>query len=195
MSVKVIGLTGYKQCGKSTLAKAIVEKAKAHGKHGCIYSFAKPLKEICHILFGGTEANWYGDFKTERFADWELTLGEKYSTPRRILQTVGTEVFRKNVDSDFWLHVAHRYINDIVKEEHCDFVVVDDVRFDNEAQLIVAAYNGFIYRIQRADSLSHNDSHESERGLSSDLIDYTYTCADTACIEASAEDIIRREYV
>lgn len=194
MSFKVIGLTGYKQCGKSTLAKAILDEAAKIGRFGCIYSFAKPLKEICHILFGGNEDNWYGDLKTERFPEWELRLGDMYATPRRILQTMGTEIFRNKVADDFWLMVAERYITDIVKAQQCDFVVIDDVRFENEAQFIVANYMGTIARIQRAVPMNP-DAHISERGLPSNLIDYSYTCPDIECVKASARDIVARNHV
>lgn len=195
MSIKVIGLTGYKQCGKSTLAKAIIDKAAAMGRIGTIYSFAKPLKEVCHTLFGGLDDNWYGDLKTQKFPEWSLRLGEAYSTPRRILQTMGTEIFRNHIDKDFWLMVADRYIADIQKAEGVDFVIIDDVRFDNEAQFIVTNYNGMIARIQRVDRNADKDQHASERGVAGNLIDYTYTCADLDCLTKSAYDIINRGHV
>jgi len=195
MSIKVIGLTGYKQCGKSTLAKAVIEKAAKIGRVGTIYSFAKPLKEVCHILFGGNEDHWYGDLKTETFAEWSLTLGEAYSSPRRIMQTFGTEICRNHIAHNFWLMVAHRYIADIQKAEGVDFVIIDDVRFDNEAQFIITNYNGMIVRVQRADTQNTSDKHVSEHGISSRLIDYTYTCGDMACLAASANDIVNRGHV
>lgn len=195
MSLKVLGLTGFKQCGKSTLAKAVLEVAKSKGRNGAIYSFAKPLKEVCHILFGGNEDNWYGDLKTERFIDWGFALGEAYSTPRRIMQTMGTEICRNHIAHNFWLLVANRYINDMEKNEQLDFVVIDDVRFDNEAQFITDTYNGTIARIQRVADTDITDQHVSERGIQPRLIDYTYTCGDLDCVRASAIDIVKRKHV
>lgn len=192
MAIKVIGLAGKKQCGKSTMAKAIIDAAHSELKTGVIYSFAKPLKEVCHILFGGTEGNWYGDFKTERMAEWELALGEKYSTPRRIMQSMGTEIFRKHVDPDFWLMVAHRYMLDIAKYEQVDLIVVDDVRFDNEATFLRTVFGATIIQLQRVVPVEANDSHESERGVASSLIDYTYTCPDVECIQLSAKALVAK---
>jgi hypothetical protein len=195
MSLKVLGLTGFKQCGKSTLAKAVLEVAKAKGRTGAIYSFAKPLKEVCHILFGGNEDNWYGDLKTEKFPEWSLRLGERFSSPRRIMQTMGTEVCRNHIDQEFWLMVADRYIADMVRAEHLDFVIIDDVRFDNEAQFVVTNFNGTIARIQRVAASVPYDLHVSERGVSNNLIDYTYTCGGLDCVRASAIDIFNRGHV
>lgn len=188
MVQNIIGITGAKYTGKTTLAREIVRQ---HG-NAQIYSFAKPLKEVCHILFGGTEANWYGDFKNEKLPEWSLLLGEGFSTPRRILQTVGADLFRDKVYHDFWVLVARRYIADIFQNEQCGLVVIDDVRFDNEAEMLRNEdYNTTIVKITR-DTDAPKDSHASERGVTGHLIDYRYEIPRKDQVEAVAHDILKR---
>jgi ABC-type polysaccharide/polyol phosphate transport system ATPase subunit len=56
----VIGLTGKKQNGKSSIYNYIAHNVnKDSGPIVMRYSFAQPLKAICHILFGGTADHWY----------------------------------------------------------------------------------------------------------------------------------------
>jgi len=189
MSLTVIGLTGFKQSGKTSLAKAIVANAEVSAS---IYSFASPLKQVCHILFGGTEDHWYGDLKTEKLGTWGDLLGEKYSTPRRIMQTMGTEVMRNCVNYDVWLYVAQRFMADMHKEEGADLIVVDDVRFDNEAEFICAAFGGSIVHIRKAGSPPPTDTHVSERSINSKYIDYTFTAYTPQDLNLIAKTILSK---
>lgn len=69
------------------------------------------------------------------------------------MQTLGTEWGRRCLGDDFWLRVweATRPFGP---------VVVDDVRFPNEAEFL-RARGGRIYRIERVGSIG--DRHVSER--------------------------------
>lgn len=189
MSFKVIGITGKKQTGKSTFANAIQQ---VHG-NTARYAFAKPLKEVCHTLFGGTEDNWYGDFKTQHLESWEGKLPFT-PTPRKIMQFVGTEMFRHTLHNDFWLHVARRYIDDMYIAEGFDLLIVDDVRFDNEAVFLHTTYKTAIVQLQRI-SVGYNndnDTHASEKGVSSHLVDYVYTASSIEDYLGFAKDLLPR---
>jgi hypothetical protein len=188
----VIGITGKKQTGKSTFANAIVSLHANTGR----YAFVKPLKEVCHTLFGGTESNWYGDFKTQILEAWEGKLPFQ-ATPRKIMQFVGTEMFRHTLNNDFWLHVARRYIDAMYKEEGFDLLVVDDVRFDNEAAFLCTEFpDSVIVKLQRNDlkftSTHDNDQHVSEKGVSYNLIDFNYTINNIDDHKLTAADLLRR---
>lgn len=201
--LKVIGITGFKQTGKSTFARylhdiinadpIVIPETGNHKYSAERYAFAKPLKEICHILFGGTEDNWYGDFKTVPLAQWADVQLPVQPTPRKLLQFVGTELFRDKVHPLFWLHVAHRYIADIVEETSANIIIIDDVRFDNEASFLHEHYNTTIVKLLRCDAgyKSDGDAHVSEKGVSPNLIDYTYSFSDYDNHLTYATDLLR----
>ena len=201
--LKVIGITGFKQTGKSTFARylhdiinadpVVIPETGNHKWSAERYAFAKPLKEICHILFGGTEDNWYGDFKTVPLSQWAEVQLPVQPTPRKLLQFVGTELFRHHVNQDFWLHVAHRYIADIVEETSANVVIIDDIRFDNEASFLHMHYDTCIVRLERHDANYKNDGdvHASEKGVSQNLVDYTYSFHDYDNHLPYATDLLR----
>lgn len=89
---------------------------------------------------------------------------------RHILQTLGTDWGRAQVSETIWLDHMQRRIEALKQKTNwlpCK-VVIDDVRFDNEARLI-KNLDGLIIKIERGDTPS--DSHVSERGISDDLVD------------------------
>jgi hypothetical protein len=201
--LKVIGITGLKQTGKSTFARylhdiinadpVIIPETGVHKWSAERYAFAKPLKEICHTLFGGTEDNWYGDFKTVPLAQWADINLPVQPTPRKLLQYVGTELFRNHVNPEFWLHVAHRYIADIVEETGANVIIIDDVRFDNEATFLLQHYDAVIVKLTRHDPgyKSDGDLHQSEKGLSTNLVDFVYSFDDYENHLSYATDLLR----
>jgi len=177
LGIKVIGISGFKQTGKSTLAKAIVDECHTRNLICERYAFAKPLKEICHILFGGTEDNWYGDFKTQKLEFWEDKLPIT-ATPRRILQYIGTDLFRDCMGDDFWTIVAQKYIYDMYEASPFDVLVIDDVRFDNEATFLYRSYDSLIIELTRTATQANNDAHVSEKGLMYSLVEFRYNVDD-----------------
>lgn len=194
-TLKVIGITGFKQTGKTTFARHIKEYLTNNtDRVADIYSFAKPLKEICHILFGGNEDNWYGDLKTEILQPWFDVSLPVTPTPRKLMQFVGTELFRKHVSQEFWLHVARSYIGTMCKEGGVNVIIVDDVRFDNEAMFLQDVYGATIVRLIRADDnyKPDGDAHASERGINDRLVDYTCSFADYSNHKDFAESLVKR---
>lgn len=174
LGFNVIGITGYKRTGKTTFARAI----KNQHKNTFIYSFAKPLKEICHILFGGCEDHWYGDMKADVLTDWQGKLPFTAPTPRVLMQYVGTEMFREQLGAYFWTHVARRYIMDAYREEGFSLCVIDDVRFDSEAEFLIQEFDATIVKLNRVDEAAEAagiNGHASERGIKQAYIDYVYS--------------------
>ena len=152
----IVGITGRKHCGKSTLARHIVQRYQA-----VELTFAGPLKLACQAIFGLTDEQVHGSLKETIDPYWGRT-------PRHIMQRLGTDVMRTHsatiVDiphsDEIWLRCMERKI----REVRAPVAVISDVRFDNEAAL-VRRLGGVLVRIERGGS-EDDDGHASERGVS-----------------------------
>jgi hypothetical protein len=160
--MKIIGIAAPKGSGKTTFADFIKKDLEdKYQKRVKILPFAAPLKRACWMLFGGSEKNWFGTDaeKSVTFEYWNDRLGEAYSTPRRIMQSFGTDVVRNNVDPNFWIMSFNKMLLDW---SGVDIVIVDDVRFTNEAEYIRAVYGKVIHLTRNSNVWSQE--HESEMG-------------------------------
>ncbi|AYV83556.1 MAG: deoxynucleoside monophosphate kinase [Hyperionvirus sp.] len=154
----IIGVTGLKFNGKDTIADYLCER------YGYTrVAFADPLKEICGTLFGFSREQLYGDLKEVADPEWFDV------TPRKILQFVGTELFRENMSKlhlsfrdEFWLLCAKKKINDLLSKDPNVRVVVSDVRFPNECAMI-AKLGGVVVRVTRPSINITTDLHSSEK--------------------------------
>jgi len=132
MALSVICLAGPGGVGKSTTAKQLVKSFKKlyTNLHVDSMAFADPLYSTVSNLVGlPVDLLKSQDYKevvwTEETAPMPALIGW---TPRQLLQKVGTECFRQNIHSDFWVQSALRqaYIRNL------DIVIMEDARFDNE---------------------------------------------------------------
>lgn len=165
--MKLIGLTGLKRSGKDTMYNYIKEKIN---QDVISLAFAKPLKDICKIVFDLSEEQLYGNLKEEE--------DERYGiTPRVIMQKVGTELFRNkfsevfpelNYDKNIWIKTLENQLKKYKNTEKIIFIT--DVRFKNEYDL-VKKHNGIIINIER-EGLENKDSHISENELKNEEYDY-----------------------
>lgn len=139
-SLKLIGIHGHAGVGKDTAAAWITQNhLNCYGE-----SFAKPLKAACAAAFG---------LPLEHFNDSALKEQETFwgTTPRKIAQFVGTEMFRtvvKNLydqyfDESHWIQLLGSRLTGISAPpegeghyESGDCVVISDVRFQDEADWI-----------------------------------------------------------
>jgi len=141
----IVGLTGKKQSGKSTIAKYLVEEC------GFIeYSIASPLKEISKILCGFTEQQL--NTTQERKETVDLNVG---ISPREFLQVFGTEICRNLIpfylpnmnlgkSKIIWVHLLSQFL---LKNQHRN-IVISDVRFPDEVDEI-KDNNGIVIHIDR----------------------------------------------
>ena len=141
--IKVIGLVGRAGAGKTTVANYIVER------HGFVRTaFGDPLKQM--LLDAG-------------MATREELWGEKTPQSRWLLQKVGTEIFRNQVDPKFWVRRTAENVIRILGEGHR--VVIDDIRFPEEAALVRAYLSdGLLIKLDRPDyvNATAGTTHASE---------------------------------
>lgn len=157
----VIGIGGPKGSGKSTLAAHLVrEHAFRHLK------LADPLKAMLRTFLScrGLEIDMI-----ERMIEGDLKetptpyLGGK--SPRHAMQTLGTEWGRNCLSEDIWKEALLDRIRTVRAEEPWCDIVIDDVRFENEAAVVRKAGGLVISLVGRG---SVGDVHPSEGGIIAD---------------------------
>lgn len=150
----IIGLSGYAQTGKDTVAKYLV---KNYGFQRV--AFADPIREAIYKLNPRIQL---ADSTGVSLAHAVDTLGwedvKRLSEDARgLLQRMGTEVGRDMFGTDFWVHQAFKNV-------HSDSqVVFTDVRFPNEYDKI-KSYSGKIFRVEKP-GVSTINAHVSEKAL------------------------------
>jgi hypothetical protein len=78
-----------------------------------------------------------------------------------MMQTLGTEWGRACIHPDFWVMIARAETQRIMADDRS--VVIDDVRFPNEAAMI-RDLGGELWRIDRP-GVTYSGDHSSEGGL------------------------------
>lgn len=153
---RLIGLAAHAPGSGKTSASKTLEDAPGFT---CI-PFAAPMKHMAMTLL----TYWGLDFQTARhhlYDDRVTPIPEVGVTGRHLLQTLGTEWGRQCLRPTFWIDcwsaVARRAL------QAGDSVVVDDVRFPNEAEAI-QALGGQVWLIDRP-GLHYEGGHASEGGL------------------------------
>lgn len=148
----LIALTGPAGAGKSTAA-AWLARHRGYAR----VSFAAPLKAMLEAIGIDPAALDRGPAKA---APHPLLCG---ATPRRAMQTLGTEWGRHLIHPDLWVRLAEAPV--CAALDHGGRVVIDDLRFPNEAAMI-RRHGGTIIRIERPGALAPSAagaaSHASE---------------------------------
>lgn len=151
-NVTMIGLSGPAGCGKDALADHLV------AEHGYLkIRFAGYLYRMIYQLPYLEEFRW-----TDR--EWKEAIHPFYGvSPRRMLQTLGTEWGRELVNDNLWI----KLIEWLIEFQHIShrFFVFPDLRFANESEWLTK-YGGLTVAIQRPFSTSIKRtlerSHSSE---------------------------------
>jgi hypothetical protein len=150
----IIGLSGYAQVGKDTVANYLVEK------YGFVkVSFADPIREALYKLDPKIRMEESVGVSLAHAVDsmgWESV--KKYSVDaRELLQRLGTEVGREMFGKDFWVNQG------LLRAKEHENVVFADTRFVNEAEAI-KNHGGQVWRITKPGHAPVN-SHSSETAL------------------------------
>lgn len=153
---RLVAFTGFAGSGKTTARIALNSVGWHHVK------MADTLKDMARVMFSDlgldVEECVEGSLK-------ETPLHELFGrSPRYIMQTIGTEWGRGCVNDSIWVNIAKSRIERLLNSG-VD-VVIDDVRFENEAEMIVSL-GGVIVEIFGRGGIS--GSHESENVVKSTI--------------------------
>ena len=98
-----------------------------------------------------------------------------YTSPRKMLEFVGTELGRALVDENLWLNI----VVDRITATKADISIISDVRFDNEAALVrnfPGAQNSSILKVHAPNNIhAIQSTHASARGVAPEFIDDVVT--------------------
>ena len=150
--VVIIAFTGPKQSGKSTAADYLI------GKGFKKLAFAEPIKDFVWYLLQGFSLKQ--DY-IERLMTThkEVVIPELGVSARYLMQTLGTEWGRTLIHPDIWT----MWMSKRLATETAEYLVFEDVCFENEAALI-RSMGGLIIHIDHRDLVS-DDKHVSESGI------------------------------
>lgn len=173
---RILGITGEMRHGKSTLTAELVKR------YGFTeYAFAQPLKRGCAILFNFTDEQLYQDQKEQVDLRWGIT-------PRKVLQVVGTDLFRNLIHVYLpKLQLKHTlWIENFIRWQSAQSgnIVVSDVRFMDECE-VIQNMNGIVVRIVRPSLINRKDekhTHASETSTS--LLPVNHTIYNDSTLDA-----------
>jgi hypothetical protein len=158
-SYNLIGLTGYAQSGKDTLANILMDK---YGYRRI--AFADTIREFLYEVNPMVACSPTGYLKDlVNLVGWDKAKQEPQV--RRLLQDLGVTA-RKLIDEDIWVKIALRNLS------AGDRVVITDVRFENEAESI-SALGGQLWRVKRA-GVDAVNAHISETQLDGYRVDQIF---------------------
>lgn len=125
----LIGFSGKKGSGKSYFADYLV-----NNKLFIKLSFASPLKEITKILFNLSDEDVKDPIKKE-------LINPKFNaSPRELMQWLGTDIMREEFNKKFnysgsiWIDNVKDKVKTLL--DNNKDIVIDDVRFQNEVDMI-----------------------------------------------------------
>lgn len=144
----IVGLYGKKGSGKDTFADYLVS---TYGFKKL--SFATPLKKLCKDLFS------LSDEELNDPVLKEIVIPKWNFSPRQILQKVGTDLFRNQFSDSIWIDIMKSKLDKFSADEK---IVISDIRFQDEYDLIHSYPDSFIVHIRREESEILQDTHISE---------------------------------
>lgn len=160
--MKIIGFSGKKQSGKTTVASSLIIKLACAGSDDATrIDFADGVRRlVCEYFLNPEEhlnkrpISSYTNLESESVKKRKHRCGLAY---REIMQKIGTDIARK-----IWPEVWLDYYKMEIEEEILNVVITADVRFVNEVKCI-QDLGGHVIRLLRAPF--PEDKHESEMAL------------------------------
>jgi len=144
----IIGLCGRAGAGKSSVAKYLAEN------YGfAVAAFALSLKNMAMDIWGFSPDQVFGKADVKEAIDprWGIS-------PRDAMKVLG-QAARDHLWDSVWI--------DALVKQLPDRVVIEDVRYQNEAALIQHELDGIVIRLVCTDSISTDDgTHPSEKEVS-----------------------------
>ena len=133
----LIALCGFANSGKDTFSNHLVNNydfAK--------FSFASATKDVISNIFGWERNLLEGDtIESRNFREtidlyWSNKLSIENFTPRKALQLIGTDLFRKHFNCEIWVNIIEKKIIDLLKTNPLKNIIVSDCRFSNEITML-----------------------------------------------------------
>lgn len=177
----ILGLQGYAEAGKSTVADILVDN----------YNFtqvdmSEPVHQALCILDPIVEAGYRYSEVVELLG---YTAAKRIPEVRQLLQRMGTEVGRNLFWGDIWVEQAERRIEKLMEMGLSD-IVVPNIRFANEVDMI-RYFGGGIWTVVR-DKVGKVLKHASENipeAHPNDVIENNATVLD---LEKRVDTALRR---
>ena len=192
---RVIGFAGRMRNGKTQSALYLVDKYD-YVKLSC----AGALKKLCANLLN-IDLDTLNEMKNNNIPinvkpnkEWATTIanaigidenvimqdleGIVFKDVRDVLQYVGTDIIRKHKEN-WHVDILKSEIASLLEQEYK--VVIDDVRFTNECDMI-KEFGGEVYFVSRR-GYNIVSTHESENILNDDMFDYDHTIYNNQDIE------------
>ena len=169
--MKIYVICGKARHGKDTTALAI---KKAYGD-----------KKVINLSYG----SYIKEF-AKNISDWD---GRDETKPRELLQHLGTEVIRNNIDKDFFIK---RLCNDIrVYSYYFDVITISDARFPDEIITPKKLFDDVItikvIRDNFETNLSKSEQKHSTETALDDFNDYDFVIENNGSIEELEEKVKR----
>lgn len=163
----IIYLIGGKaRTGKTTLGKLLKEEYKKNAKQAATLMYANYIKHYAKDYFG-----------------WD---GKEETKPRELLQKLGTEIIRLELNKPYFL--INRLCEDIeILSNFFDVIIVDDVRTKEEVEIPKGKFKNVISikmtREETNDGLTEEQrNHYTETGLD-DLYNFDYIIDNNLSID------------
>lgn len=194
-----LALLGRRGSGKTTLARHFMDTGYIP------VSWADPVRRIFAMAYGDDVFGpTYPEVKRREYVVSVDGLPVT-RTGRELLQRIGTDAIRENVDSDFWIKAGLRSIDSMTSRCGCatdcgcdpiaPLFVNDDTRFPNEVAALRSRGFAVVYLAVpdevRWERIGHDpvaDTHPSETSVSP--IDADITVDGTQPTERIAQDIL-----
>lgn len=178
MNYAIVAATGKKRHGKTYFCNALEHE---------IDKYCQGAITVCRI-----------NFKDELVDEAEALgwNGVKDKRGRKLLQLLGTDCVRECIDQNHWVRKWFNRFEEQISANRAisKIVLVDDVRFDNEAYM-VKALGGQIVKIVTPSRLS-SDTHSSENGIDRHLVDYSLELEiGFDYISAAAEQYFKQHFI
>lgn len=159
--ISLVGLTGPAGCGKDTVADLL---ERHH--HFAKIALADPLKRGLEAMFGWQRHQWLN-------RNWKEAVDPDLGfSPRKAMQTLGTE-WGRGMNDELWIKVCTRQtkkLMDMSMLHQYNGVVVSDIRFENEADMI-RQQGGVVIHLTRQ-NIANVRHHTSENGIEFDRKDF-----------------------
>lgn len=158
--MRILGITGAMGSGKSTAVEILKE---LYPDRVFIVKFAQPLYNIQEEIY--------------KIISPVYKRPDTFVKDRKLLQWLGTEWGRSTIGISLWTDLWQREAKYIIENYPNAVVIADDLRFDNEAE-VIKGLSGGIIKLESASTTKRIDTtagiagHPSESGIDLTHVDF-----------------------